>query len=53
MIDTQKYTPLVGGDGIARKLIQIPGAINNKPGVFEYIIGPNGWCNHRYFNQTK
>ena len=45
--------PLVGGDKIIRNYIEIPGSINHKEGVFEYIIEPNGSCNHRYFRNFK
>ena len=52
-VDLDSGRPLKGGDGIVRKIIEIPGSINNTPGVFEYIIEPNGMCNHRYFRSVK
>ena len=36
-----------------RNLIELPGSINNTPGIFEYIIEPNGMCNHRYFRKLR
>ena len=52
-VDINSGRPLQGGDGIMRNLIEIPGSINNTPGIFEYIIEPNGMCNHRYFKQLR
>ena len=44
---------LTGNDGVQRYLVQIPGHINNRSGVFEYIIDFDGWCNHRFFKEFK
>ena len=52
-IDLNNATQLVGGDDIVRCLVQIPGEINGKVGVFEYIIDFDGWCNHRFFKELK
>ena len=40
---------ITGNDGIKRLMVEIPGSINNKEGVFQYIIGPDKMCNHRLF----
>ena len=40
---------IIGGDGIMRTKVSISGAYNGKVGIFEYIIEPNGTCNHRLF----
>ena len=42
-----------GGDGVTRKIIRIHGSINNTEGFFEYIIEPNGLCNHRFFKELR
>ena len=52
-VDESSGYPLKGGDGIVRNKIEIPGSINNIPGTFEYIIEPNGDCNHRFFAEMK
>ncbi len=52
-VDVNAGRPLIGGDGITRTLIELPGSINNTPGVFEYIIEPNGMCNHRFFKKLR
>lgn len=53
MVDMRKAKPLKGGDGIVRKVVELPGTINGKEGVFEYIFDPTGWCNHRFFKEFK
>ena len=50
-VDIKSGRPFKGGDGIVRTRIEIPGKIKNTPGVYEYIIEPNGMCNHRYFKK--
>ena len=45
--------PIIGGDGVVRTLIEIPGSINGRTGHFEYIIEPNGMCNHRFFKEAR
>jgi hypothetical protein len=42
-------TTLVGGDGIVRWKLTIPGSYNGKEGVFEYIREPDRTINHRLF----
>ena len=43
---------IVGGDGVIRAKVSISGAYNGKIGIFEYIIEPDGTCNHRLFKRT-
>ena len=46
-------TRLVGGDGVVRTKLSIPGRYKGKDGVFEFIKEPNGDINHRFFNAMK
>ena len=52
-INLNDATYIVGGDNVKRYLVEIPGSINGRSGVFEYIIGFDGWCNHRFFKELK
>ena len=52
-VDLNNASHLIGGDNIIRYLVQIPGKINHRSGVFEYIIDFDGWCNHRFFKEFK
>jgi len=40
---------LTGGDGVTRTLIQAPGGMNGKAGIFEYIINKEGQVTHQRF----
>jgi hypothetical protein len=43
-------TPIMGGDGVRRTLIQIPDVVfNGKVGIVEYIIDQNGEIVHQLF----
>jgi RHS repeat-associated protein len=47
----QRFT-ITGGDGVQRALYQLPGEVNGKPGVFEWIIDDSGGepvINHQRF----
>lgn len=44
---------IVGGDGIKRSKLTIPGWYRGKNGVFEFIKEPNGYINHRLFRPLK
>jgi hypothetical protein len=46
---TGTVSALVGGDGITRWKLTIPGTYDGKSGVFEYIRNPDGSINHRLF----
>jgi RHS repeat-associated protein len=37
----QKFT-ITGGDGVARDLYQLPGELNGKPGIYEWIVDGSG-----------
>ena len=52
-VDIYLGRPIRGGDGIIRNIIEIPGSINKTPGIYEFIIEPNGMCNHRYFKSLR
>lgn len=43
----------IGGDGIKRSKLTIPGWYRGKKGVFEFIKEPNGDINHRLFRPFK
>ncbi len=43
-------TEIVGGDGVVRQILQIPGNYRGVDGVFEFIKDAQGWINHRFFN---
>lgn len=45
----ENVTRITGGDGIVRTKVEVPGSYQGKDGVFEYIIEPDGTCNHRLF----
>ena len=40
---------LMGNDGIQRTVLQVSGTLNNKNGIFEYIIEANGTISHQLF----
>ena len=40
---------LKGGDGVTRTLVQAPGEVNKKAGVFEYILNKKGQVEHQRF----
>lgn len=42
-------TPIMGGDGVTRWKLTVPGSYNGKAGIFEYIRNPDGTINHRLF----
>lgn len=52
-VDVNSGHSFTGGDGTTYNFIILPGSVNNTSGFFEYIIGPNGMCNHRFFRKAK
>jgi hypothetical protein len=42
--------PFIGGDKVERMLVSLPGELNGKTGVLEWLIEPNGDINHRFFS---
>ena len=44
-----KVSRKVGGDGVTRIWVEIDGGYFGKDGIFQYIIEPDGTCNHRLF----
>jgi hypothetical protein len=51
--DAQQFA-FTGGDGVQRLLYQLPGEVNGKPGVFEWILdetGSNPVITHQRFIQ--
>jgi len=52
-INYGKKEKIIGGDGIERTRIILPGAINGKKGRYEWIVEPDGSVNHRFFRISK
>lgn len=47
--DSGQVSKIVGGDGVQRTLIQMPGEMNGVAGRFEYIVDPAGNLTHEMF----
>jgi hypothetical protein len=46
--DGQAFS-LRGGDKVVRTLVQTPGNLNGKSGIYEYILDPSGKVTHQRF----
>jgi hypothetical protein len=51
--DAGKVSDLIGGDGVVRQKLEIPGGYKGREGSFEFIKEPNGDINHRLFKANK
>jgi hypothetical protein len=53
LIDTMEQAGdtriIIGGDGVLRDVLEIPGSINGRNGVYQYIKNSDGTINHRLF----
>lgn len=48
-----KVSTIIGGDGVSRKMLEIPGGYKGHKGNFEFIKESNGKINHRLFKPRK
>jgi hypothetical protein len=48
-----KISTIIGGDGIERTKVELPGTINGKEGNFSWIIEKDMTVNHRQFERNK
>ena len=50
-----KKSPLKGGDGITRLKLELPGSLNGRDGIFEWIVDPRSeyGVTHRFFRVAK
>ena len=48
-----KIVRIVGGDGIERLQLEIPGWYKGHYGIFEFMKEPNNTINHRFFRSIK
>ena len=51
--DAGNVKKIIGGDGIERTKVELPGNINGKDGNFSWIIEPDNTINHRQFERVR
>ncbi len=51
--DAGTITKILGGDGVTREMLVIPGEYGGKAGQFEFIKGSDGEINHRFFRPDQ